>query len=306
MGDGLSAAGAAGCGDSPVPCDLDANEVVRNALAEARLIDDGFMVAALKDRADCLEVIARAALGDPTLRLSSLRSQEVLPGMPGMHGARLDFLCERDGGGRVVVEVQSAARGFDPRRARFYASLLDAWSLPAGTPYRDLPDCALIAMCEDDPVGRGLPLYTFSRTAAEDGGLFGERGDGSAIVIVSCEDPDEGTEIGRVAHDMLCADPRDMLVGPLADAARAAKERDVGPMSKWNDMVEGIRAAGRAEGMAEGKAEGMAEGKAEGRLAAYADLVRDGLLAQSAAAERLGMTQEQFAEEAAKLAPTGA
>ena len=197
---------------------------------------------------------------------------------------------------------RGAARGFDPRRARFYASLLDAWSLPAGTPYRDLPDCALIAMCEDDPVGRGLPLYTFSRTAAEDGGLFGDRGDGSAIVIVNCEDPDQGTEIGRVAHDMLCADPRDMLVGPLADAARAAKERDVGPMSKWNDMVEGIRAAGRAEG----KAEGMAEGKAEGRLAAYADLVRDGLLAQSAAAERLGMTQEQFAEEAAKLAPTGA
>ncbi len=43
-----------------------------------------------------------------------------------------------------------------------------------------------------------------------------------------------------------------------------------------------------------GREEGMQAGRKEGRLAAYADMVRDGLLSVEEAAERVGLTVEEF------------
>ena len=51
---------------------------------------------------------------------------------------------------------------------------------------------------------------------------------------------------------------------------------------------------GMREGRAEGRTEGRAEGEAKGRLQILADLVRDGLLPVVQAAERAGMTPEEF------------
>ena len=76
----------------------------------------------------------------------------------------LDFLCERTGGGRVNVKVESdGSARFPSRRARFYSSLLDAWSLGSGEKYEALPDCALVVVCGKDPFDRGLPRYAVRR-----------------------------------------------------------------------------------------------------------------------------------------------
>jgi len=53
----------------------------------------------------------------------------------------------------------------------------------------------------------------------------------------------------------------------------------------------------RKEGWKEGKAEGIVEGRAEGKVLAYADLVSEGILTVDAAAERAGMTADEFRAE---------
>ena len=55
---------------------------------------------------------------------------------------------------------------------------------------------------------------------------------------------------------------------------------------------------------AEGKAEGIAEGRAEAKTEVMYDLVRDGLISAAAAAQKLGITEEQFQREMPTCEPT--
>ena len=56
------------------------------------------------------------------------------------------------------------------------------------------------------------------------------------------------------------------------------------------NLSDGIEAKGVAKGKAEGRAEGRAEGKAE----AFASLVIEGVFSKEEAAERAGMSMEEF------------
>ena len=58
--------------------------------------------------------------------------------------------------------------------------------------------------------------------------------------------------------------------------------------------IEELIEMGKAEGKEEGKKEGKAEGKAEGILITLVQLVRDGLLELSVAAERANISKESF------------
>ena len=50
----------------------------------------------------------------------------------------------------------------------------------------------------------------------------------------------------------------------------------------------------KAEGWIEGREEGREEGRAEGKIQAFAELVKDGLLTISQAAEKVHMTVPEF------------
>ena len=54
------------------------------------------------------------------------------------------------------------------------------------------------------------------------------------------------------------------------------------------------RKEGRKEGREEGRKEGREEGRAEGKIQAFAELVKDGLLTISQAAEKVHMTVPEF------------
>lgn len=63
------------------------------------------------------------------------------------------------------------------------------------------------------------------------------------------------------------------------------------------DMCKAIEDL-KAESMAEGMAEGMAKGKAEGILSTLTDLVKDGLLTVTQAAQKAAMSEQEFTEKA--------
>ena len=269
-------------------------EEVGLILKDMRLVDDEFMKVALDGRADCLQLIARAALGDDSLVVEGVTGQRELPNLPKLHGSRLDFLCRAADGRLVNVEVESASsEKFPPRRARFYSALVDAWSLGSGARYTKLPDSALIVVSEGDQLRLGLQRCTVRRRVDERDAAFD---DGSVIVYVSCENRDEGTALGRVAHDMLCADPDEMYNPELADCARAVKRMGAEMGTYWQDLKREI--------YSDGLAMGLAEGEARGEARAYFDLVGDGLLAIGDAAGKLGVTESEFARRAAEAGYT--
>ena len=54
-----------------------------------------------------------------------------------------------------------------PKRTRYYQSILDTDALLKGHDYTDLQETHIIFICKKDPIGQGLPVYTFSTTCSE-------------------------------------------------------------------------------------------------------------------------------------------
>ena len=69
---------------------------------------------------------------------------------------------------------------------------------------------------------------------------------------------------------------------------------------KAEGMAAG-KAEGKAEGIAEGKAEGIAEGRAEGVIETLYSLVKDKILSLKDAANRAGLSEAAFMEQASKI-----
>ena len=97
----------------------------------------------------------------------------------------------------------------------------------------------------------------------------------------------------RAVDDM----PEDFIIKEFIVANRA--EVKVMLLTEYNE--EKVLKKERKEGWKEGKAEGIVEGRAEGiavgKVLAYADLVSEGILTVDAAAERAGMTADEFRAE---------
>ena len=74
------------------------------------------------------------------------------------------------------------------------------------------------------------------------------------------------------------------------------RQREKAELDYANDI-----ATARSEGLAEGMSKGMAEGMSKGKLKMLAELVKDGVLTLSDAAERAGMTVSEFKEKASLL-----
>ncbi len=74
-----------------------------------------------------------------------------------------DSLCIYD------VEMQNVNKEALPKRTRYYQSIIDTDALLRGQDYTALNDSHIIFLCTTDPMGKGLPVYTFSETCEEDG-----------------------------------------------------------------------------------------------------------------------------------------
>ena len=111
-----------------------------------------------------------------------------------------------------------------------------------------LPPVCVIFITEHDVLGGGLPIYHSYRTIAE---LNHKRlGDNAEIIYVNASYQDEDTELGRLMHDMFCADPDEMYHKELAERSRYFKTNKHGVM-KMCKLMEDLRAESfqsRAEG----------------------------------------------------------
>lgn len=91
-------------------------------------------------------------------------------------------------------------------------------------PERNFPNCQtyVIFITENDILGENRPLYTIDRTIAESGKLFN---DGMHIIYVNSQIRDD-TALGRLMHDFLCKNPKEMHYEVLSGNAKLTKERE--------------------------------------------------------------------------------
>lgn len=256
-------------------------------LAKLRLMDDEFMRVALRGRLDLAQLILRVLLGIADLVLVEGRVQFDLKRLAGSRSVVLDFFGV-DSEGRVYnLEIERSEKGADPKRARYYGAAMDAETLGAGKDFHELPERFNVFIVESDPFRCGAALYRFEQSDPDTGLALG---DGVRVVYGNGAYRGDD-EVGRLMHDLSCSDPDDMHPGPLRDRVRELKCSEKGE-AQMGWFTEEVRA--------EGIEIGMERGMERGRLEALAELVRDGAITAAAAAERMGISPEQFAARAAE------
>jgi len=81
-------------------------------------------------------------------------------------GVRLDvYVADSD---KVFdVECQSYSIPDIGKRTRYYQSMIDVDSLMKGHPYSELKESFILFICQNDPFGEGIPVYSFDRVCRQ-------------------------------------------------------------------------------------------------------------------------------------------
>ncbi len=176
--------------------------------------------------------------------------------------------------------------------------MIDSRALGKRDGYESLPESYVIFITRGDAIGEGNALSTIERTVLESGKRFR---DGSHIVYVSSSLADEGTDLGRLMHDLRCSDPDKMHYNELRERVAYYKKEMEGieDMSgKFEEIMQRVVdrevkkevQKARTEILMEGRAEGEANGLQRGRQEIARSMVRDGLIPLPKIAEYSGLT----------------
>ena len=226
-------------------------------------------------------------------RIQYINTQDEIHNKFGAHGIRMDVYIE-DGKGTVYnVEIQNVNHHNIEKRARYYQSLIDSRMLEKGTDYDELNDTYIIFVCTFDYFKLGLAKYNIARYIE---GTDKQYDDGSHCIILNCRpeivnvDQSIGEFLaitsGNEIHDY--SSELAERVRSRLDSVRADSQKEVSYMTFETKINDRIKAA-RKEGVAEGRAEGFIEG--------MISLVRDNLISVDIAAEKSGLSVEEFMQK---------
>lgn len=115
----------------------------RLVIAKATLMDDLYMAKFFEGQPRCAEVVLRAVLGNPSLRVISVDVRRDVLSL-GSRSVQLDIAAEDEDGRLYDVEVQRDPGRAEPQRARLYAALIDSQALGKGAGFADLPESYVI------------------------------------------------------------------------------------------------------------------------------------------------------------------
>ena len=228
-----------------------------------RFCDDAMFRRVMRDEKIARGVI-EAALGIKVGRIDYLNTeQEMAPG-PYARGVRMDVYAE-SGGKCYDVEMQSIPQAHLGMRFRYYQCAIDSRALAPGQGYACLKRSYVVFICSQDPMGAGMPRYTFEPRCLE--ACEASLRSGQSWVVLNAESWEDADRpalrrLLQYVHTGVVDEPSTSpLVAMIENAVAIAngdEEWRRGMLSQ-KDRETCIEDAGFERGMAEGKAEGKAE-----------------------------------------------
>ncbi|MGP1438450.1 MAG: Rpn family recombination-promoting nuclease/putative transposase [Treponema sp.] len=95
---------------------------------------------------------------------------------------RLDILARDEEGNNYNIEMQVVNSDSIPKRMRIYQASIDLDFFKKRKKYKEATDTIIIFICMFDPIGKGLPIYTFKNLCEQDPSIV--LGDGTLKMIV--------------------------------------------------------------------------------------------------------------------------
>ena len=155
------------------------------------------------------------------------------------------------------VEMQNVTKEALPKRLRYYQSMVDADALRRGDDYTALNDSHIIFLCTIDPLGKGLPVYTFLETCREDTAILLNDGTHKFFFNAAAAELEKDVEIRAVLNYIMKQETSDTFTERIEQFVSKVKADE---MAKGEYMIESLAIQdSKREGRIEGRKEGIQE-----------------------------------------------
>lgn len=167
-------------------------------------------------------------------------------------GVKLDVYL-KDSLNIYDVEMQNVTKEVLPKRLRYYQSMVDADALLRGEDYTALNDSHIIFLCTTDPVGKGLPVYTFLETCQEDRSVLLNDGTHKYFFNAAAAGLSEDVEIRAILDYIMTQKASDSFTERIKEFVEKVKadERAKGEYMIEPLIIQDAKREGRKEGRQE-------------------------------------------------------
>ena len=143
--------------------------------------DDFMFCKVLQNMKICKRILELVL--EEELSIKNITSQKTIENHSESKLVRLDVLAEDEKKDKFNIEMQMVNNDKIPQRMRLYQASIDVYMTEKGTFYANMPNTVIIFFCMFDPIGKGLPIYTFKNICEEDKNI--KLNDGTTKIIIS-------------------------------------------------------------------------------------------------------------------------
>jgi hypothetical protein len=255
---------------------------IREEAKRLNPIDDLMFRKMAEDKEFCQEIL-QVILEDEKLVVLESVPQWVGTNLQG-RSVILDAKCVKGDGVQVDIEVQKSDDDDHQRRVRYNGAILTTNIADPGIKFEKVPDVCVVFISKFDIFEGNLPLYHIDRVVRETQKVVTN---GFEEVYVNTEVKD-GSEVSELMEVFVDDNVYNDKFPKTSDGKHRYKETE-GGLNAMCDIMEKIAKEERMEGIAEGKLETLFE------------LVKDGILTVSDAAQRANMSETVFTENMKKV-----
>ena len=189
------------------------------------------------------------------LSIKKITSQKTIENNSETKAVRLDVLVEDEN--NIDVEMQMVNNDRIPQRMRLYQANIDVYGTSKGILYANMPNTIIIFFCMFDPIGKGLPIYTFENLCRENKEIALNDGTLKMIVNVKAYEKVKNPELksllkyicdGVVTNSL--TEEMDMNISEIKRNAKFEEEYMSFYATLQDERAEGIK-----EGIKEGRRE---------------------------------------------------
>ena len=143
--------------------------------------DDFMFCKVLQNMKICKRILELVL--EEELSIKNITSQKTIENHSESKLVRLDVLAEDEKKDKFNIEMQMVNNDKIPQRMRLYQASIDVYMTEKGTFYANMPNTVIIFFCMFDPIGKGLPIYTFKNICEQDKNI--KLNDGTTKIIIN-------------------------------------------------------------------------------------------------------------------------
>ncbi|MGF7109500.1 Rpn family recombination-promoting nuclease/putative transposase [Treponema pedis] len=250
---------------------------------ELTIVDDYMFYRVMEDT-DICKTLLNIVLRGKAETITEIELQKTLADAGRAKGVRFDVWAKTLSGTIYDVEMQAINKNDLARRIRYYQSAIDVSVLERNQPYENLPDSFILFFCTFDYMGKGLPVYTFKSTCAENKNLLLPDGITKIIINSKAAEKEANAELKAFLHYMNGKESNDGFIRKIEQRVREIKENET--LRREYMLINSFERDARNDGWKAGMQAGMEAGIARG----FSDGVRE----TAAALKTMGLSIEQI------------